>query len=227
MSKRTKKFEDLVDKSKSYPLEEAVKILKAAPHPKFDEAVDLSFKLDIDPKQSEQMVRGSVTLPHGSGKKLKIAVFAKGEPAKFAEEAGADYVGGDDLVEKVNAGWVDFDVAVATPEMMKSVGRLGKILGPRGLMPNPKSGTVTEDTKKAIGELKKGKIEFKMDKQANIYVSVGKLSFPEEAIVNNASATIEAILHARPHSVKGQYIKNAYITSTMGPGVKMDLARFR
>lgn len=222
VSKRAKSFQNLVDKSKSYSLKEAIGILKKAPRVKFDESVDLAIKLDIDPKQSEQMVRGTVILPHGTGKTKKVAVFCKGEAQHKAKESGADYVGAEDLIEKVSQGFLDFDVAVATPDMMRDLSKLGKILGPRGLMPNPKAGTVTEDVAKAIKEVKGGKIEFRMDKVSNINLTVGKISFDEKALYDNALALIEAVQHARPQTLKGNYVKSISISTTMGPGVRLD-----
>ncbi|MDP3787088.1 MAG: 50S ribosomal protein L1 [Candidatus Omnitrophota bacterium] len=223
-SKRVKSFENLVDKSKKYSLKEAISILKKAPKTKFDESVDLAIKLDIDPKQSDQMVRGTIVLPHGTGKTKKVAVFCKGEAQHKAKEAGADQVGAEDLIEKVSKGFMDFDVAVATPEMMRELSKLGKILGPRGLMPNPKAGTVTEDVAKAVKEVKGGKVEFKMDKISNINMAVGKISFDENAIYSNAFTLIEAVQHARPATLKGSYIRSIAISTTMGPGVKLDLS---
>lgn len=223
-SKRVKSFENLVDKSKKYSLKEAISILKKAPKTKFDESVDLAIKLDIDPKQSDQMVRGTIVLPHGTGKTKKVAVFCKGEAQHKAKEAGADQVGAEDLIEKVSKGFMDFDVAVATPEMMRELSKLGKILGPRGLMPNPKAGTVTEDVAKAVKEVKGGKVEFKMDKISNINMAVGKISFDENAIYSNAFTLIEAVQHARPATLKGNYIRSIAISTTMGPGVRLDLS---
>lgn len=223
-SKRVRSFGNLVDKSKKYSLKEAIAILKKAPKTKFDESVDLAIKLDIDPKQSEQMVRGTVVLPHGTGKTKKVAVFCKGEAQLKAREAGADQVGAEDLIEKVSKGFMDFDVAVATPEMMRELSKLGKILGPRGLMPNPKAGTVTEDVARAVKEVRGGKVEFKMDKISNINIAVGKISFEENAIYNNAVTLIEAVLHARPATLKGNYIRSIAISTTMGPGVRLDLS---
>ena len=223
VSKRVKLFKDLVDKSKAYTLKEAIGNLKKAPKVKFDESVDLSIKLDIDPKQTEQMVRGTIVLPYGTGKTKRVAAFCKGEVQNRAKEAGADYVGAVDLIEKVSGGFLDFDVAVATPDMMKDLSKLGKILGPRGLMPNPKAGTVTEDIAKAVKEVKGGKIEFRMDKLSNINIAVGKISFDEKALYDNALALIEAVQHARPQSVKGNFIKSISISTTMGPGVRLDI----
>lgn len=222
-SKRMKEVNKLVDKTKKYSLDEAVTILKKSPHPKFDESVDISFKVNTDPKQGTQVVRGTVALPHGTGKKVKVAVFCKGEAELKAKAAGADFVGGSDLVEKVFSGWCEFDVAVATPDMMKEMGRLGKILGPRGLMPNPKAGTVTEDVAKAIKEVKAGRVEFRMDKQGNIHVPVGKVSFEEKAIKENTMSLIDAVRSARPQGLKGKFVKSLAISSTMGPGLKLDI----
>jgi len=226
--KRMKTANTLFDKTKAYALKEAISILKKTPRLKFDETIELSANLSVDPKQSQsQSIRGMVALPHGTGKNVRVAVFCKGEEENKAKAAGADYVGSADLVAKIQAGWMDFDVAIATPDMMKDIARLGKILGPRGLMPNPKSGTVTQDTAKTIKEVKAGKIEFKMDKQAGIHVPVGKLSFTEEAIYTNALSLIDAIMAANPHGVKGQHVKSMYIATTMGPGVKLDLTEFK
>lgn len=221
MSKRMKEAAKLVDKTKKYSLEEAISILKKSPHPKFNETVDISFKLNVDPKAS-QSVRGTVALPHGTGKNVKVAVFCKGEAESKAKAAGAEFVGGSDLVEKVSSGWCDFDVAIATPEMMRDMGRLGKVLGPRGLMPNPKAGTVTEDVAKAIKEVKAGKVEFRMDKQGNIHVPVGKISFEEKALKENAVSLIDAVLAVKVQGSKGELVKGLSVSSTMGPGLKLD-----
>jgi len=230
LTKRLKVIQELVDKAKTYTLKEAIMVLKKAPKPKFDETVEIAVKLNVDPKQSQSAsFRGTVVLPHGTGKKVKVVVFCKGEEEKKAREAGADFVGAEDLVAKIQGGWSDFDVAVATPDMMKDIAKLGKILGPRGLMPNPKAGTVTQDTAKAIKELKAGKIEFKMDKQAGIHAPVGKISFTEEALYANASSIIDAVMSANPQGtgLKGQHVKTLFITSTMGPGIQLDLSEFR
>lgn len=221
ISKRYKAIKDIVDKTKEYSLEEAVASVKKAASVKFDETVELAIKLGLDPKETTQSVRGTVALPHGTGKKVRVCVFCKGEKMKEAKDAGADFVGDEELVEKVKGGWCDFDVAIATPDMMKHLGALGKVLGPRGLMPNPKAGTVTMDVGKAINEVKAGRIEFKMDKQANVNVPVAKVSFNEKAIAENISTLIDAVLHAKPQSAKGNYIKSIYVSSTMGPGVKL------
>jgi len=213
----------MVDKNKTYKLEEAVSILKKTPAAKFDETVELAFNLNADHKQSDQMVRGTVTLPHGTGKKIKVLVLCKGEGAKDAQAAGADYVGGDDLIAKIISGWIDFDVVISAPDMMRDVGKLGRVLGPRGLMPNPKTGTVTNDLASAVKAAKAGRIEFKLDKLGNINNAIGKISFEEKAICDNATSIINSINKARPHSVKGKFIKNISISTTMGPGLKLDL----
>ncbi len=222
-SKRYKEISNLFKEDESCSLKEAISILKKASNTKFDSSIDLHFHLNVDPKKSDQMVRGSVVLPHGTGKKIKVAVFAKGEQEKQAREAGADYVGGADLIDKVSKGFLDFDRAIATPEMMKELSRLGKILGPRGLMPSPKTGTVTNDVVTAIEQIRKGKVEFKVDKQGGIHLSIGKASFPEDKLKENASTLIDAINTARPAALKGKYIKNLSLSSTMSPGVKISL----
>jgi large subunit ribosomal protein L1 len=227
LTKRIKEAQKLFDAAKAYSLTEAIAILKNTPKLKFDETVEVSASLNVDPKQTQTPIRGTVALPHGTGKKVRVVVFCKGEEEKKARDAGADFVGADDLVSKIQGGWADFDVAVATPEMMKDIARLGKILGPRGLMPNPKAGTVTQDTAKAIKEVKAGKIEFKMDKQAGIHAAVGKLSFAEDALRANAMMLIDAIMASNPHGPRGQHVKSLYISTTMGPGIKLDLAEFR
>lgn len=225
LSKRKKEFEKLVDKNKRYPLEEAVSILKRAPKVKFDETVELAIKLNVDTQKISQPVRGTVTLPYGTGKKKSVCVFCKGELENKAKEAGADYVGSDELIQKILSGWCDFDVAIATPEMMKDIAKLGKVLGPRGLMPNPKAGTVTEDVVSAIEQVKKGMIEFKMDKQANVQIPIGKLSFDDNAICENANSVIKAVIASKPSNAKGQFIKGIALSSSMGPGVGLDLSR--
>lgn len=225
ITKRTKDFDKLVDKNKTYSLEEAVSILKKAPRVKFDETVEVSFKMGADPKQSDQMVRGTVSLPHGSGKDVKVLVLCKGEGATAAKEAGAEYVGGDDLISKISSGWVDFDVVISAPDMMRDVGKLGRILGPRGLMPNPKTGTVTNDLARAVKEAKAGRIEYKLDKLGNINTGAGKISFEEKAICENINSIIEAVNRSRPQGIRGKFIKNVSISTTMGPGVKLDLVK--
>lgn len=216
----------LFDRQSNYPLADAVDILKKMPARKFDETVELTFRLGVDPRHADQQVRGTVALPHGLGKTIRIAVFAKGDPATAAEAAGADVVGAEDLVEKVNGGWTDFDVAIATPDMMGQVGRLGRVLGPRGLMPNPKSGTVTPDVARAVEEAKSGRIEFRVDKTSNIHSPIGKASFDAERLVDNAQAIIDAIVRARPSSAKGQYLRSVTLSTTMGPGIRLDRATF-
>lgn len=228
ISKRMKAVNTSFDKTKSYSLKEAITIVKKAPKTKFDETLEVSAKLSVDPKNTASAsIRGTVALPHGTGKKIRVLVFCKGEEEKRAKEAGADVVGAEDLAAKIQGGWLDFDVAIATPDMMKDIAKLGKVLGPRGLMPNPKSGTVTQDTAKTIKEVKAGKIEFKMDKQAGIHAPVGKLSFTEDSLYANAHILIDAIMGSNPSGPKGQHVKSLYISSTMGPGVKLDLTEFR
>jgi len=207
-SKRYRESEKQVDRSKDYPLKDAIAILKKMVSPKFDGSVDLHFNLDVDTKKSDQMVRGTVVLPHGTGKKVRLAVFCKGEHERLAREAGADYVGANELIDKVAGGFLDFDCAIATPEMMKDLSKLGKILGPRGLMPSPKTGTVTNDIAKAIEDVKKGKVEFRVDKQGGVHLSVGKISFSEDKLYDNASRVIEALNEARPASVKSKFIRS-------------------
>lgn len=226
LTKRQKEIVKLVDKKKKYTLKEAITVLKNAPHPKFDETVTVSFKVNIDQKETPQSVRSTVALPHGTGKKVRVAVFCKGEAVNDAKAAGADYVGANELIDKIAAGWTDFDVAVSTPDMMKDLSKLGKVLGPRGLMPNPKAGTVTMDVSKAIKEVKAGKIEFRMDKQSNIHVPIGKISFAENAIFDNATALIESVIKNKPITVKGHFIKSISIASSMGPGLRLDLSQF-
>jgi large subunit ribosomal protein L1 len=207
---------------KQHSLEEAIGVLKAMPGAKFDESVDLSFRLGVDPKHADQMVRGAVVLPHGIGKTVRVAVFAKGEKEREAREAGADVIGAEDLVEKVQGGFMEFDTTIATPDLMGQVGRLGKVLGPRGLMPNPKLGTVTFDIARAVREAKAGKIEFRVDKAGNIHTPVGKRSFSEQNLRDNAMALIEAIVRAKPAAAKGTYLRTLTLSSTMSPGVPID-----
>src|SRR5438552_5449745 len=226
-SKRYKKALEQVDGKKTYPLKAAVEVLAKFPKAKFNETIDLAFRLGVDPKQSDQMVRGTVPLPHGSGKTVKVLVFAKnGAAADAARAAGAEYVGFDDLVKKCQEGWSDFDVAIATPEAMSEVRKLGKVLGPRGLMPNPKTGTVTDDTARAVKEVKAGRVEFKIDKAGNIHVPVGKVAFNATQIEDNARAVIDAVAKARPHSAKGAYIQSCTLSATMSPPVPVDLKEF-
>src|SRR5437879_2503628 len=207
---------------KQYSLEEAVAIIKSMPPTKFDQSVDLSFRLGVDPKHADQMVRGAVVLPHGIGKSVRVAVFAKGDKEREAREAGADVVGAEDLVERVQGGWMEFDTAIATPDLMGQVGRLGKVLGPRGLMPNPKLGTVTFDIARAVREAKAGKVEFRVDKAGNIHTPIGKRSFTIEQLAANALALIEAIVRAKPAAAKGTYLRTLSVSSTMSPAVRLD-----
>ena len=226
-SKRYKKALQLVDPQKAYPLNSAVEVLAKFPKAKFNETVDLAFRLGVDPKQSDQMVRGTVPLPHGSGKTVRVLVFTKNAPtAEAARAAGAEYVGFEDLIKKCTEGWTDFDVAIATPEAMGEVRKLGKVLGPRGLMPNPKTGTVTDDTAKAVKEVKAGRVEFKVDKAGNVHVPVGKSSFAPKQIEENARAVIEAVAKAKPHSVKGLFIRSCTLSASMSPPVRLDLKEF-
>jgi large subunit ribosomal protein L1 len=211
-----------IDDAKFYDLREAIGIVKKIASAKFDETVEIALKLGVDPRQADQMVRGTTSLPHGTGKQVRVAVFAKGEKESEAKEAGADAVGSEDLIEKVKGGWLEFDAAVATPDMMGSVGKLGRVLGPRGLMPSPKSGTVTFDVARAVKEIKAGKIEFRVDKNADIHAPLAKVSFTEEQIYENAAEVLGAIVKARPSAAKGQYIRTATISSTMGPGIRLD-----
>jgi large subunit ribosomal protein L1 len=222
VSKRYDAATKKLEAEKQYLLEDAVRLIKEMPGAKFDESVDISFRLGVDPKHADQMVRGAVVLPHGIGKTVRVAVFAKGDKEREAREAGADTVGAEDLVEKVQGGWTDFDTAIATPDLMGQVGRLGKVLGPRGLMPNPKLGTVTFDVSKAVREAKAGKVEFRVDKAGNIHTPVGKKSFTPENIQANAMAVIEAIVRAKPSAAKGTYLRTVTMSTTMGPGVAVD-----
>ncbi len=220
-SKRFVEAAKKVDPKASYSLDAAVGLLKELPHAKFDETVEISAGLTIDPKKTDQVVRGTVILPHGTGKVRKVIVFCKGEKELLAKQAGADEAGGADLIDKVNGGWMEFDVAVATPDMMRDVSRLGKILGPRGLMPNPKAGTVTEDVAKAIKDVKLGKVEFKMDKLSNIHFVIGRLSFQPQQLIENGRVAVEAVVRARPSSVKGKMLRTLSLSSTMSPGIRL------
>ena len=223
MSKRMKENEKKIDKEKLYSIEEAVKILKQSARIKFDETVEIAVRLGIDPKQTDQTVRGTVSLPYGTGKTKKVVVIAKGEKVKEAETAGADFFGSEDMIEKISKGWMDFDAIVATPDIMKDLAKLGKLLGPRGLMPNPKTGTVTFDIAKTVKEIKAGRVEFKNDPQGIVHSAVGKLSFDENKLVENVKAIISQIISLKPASSKGQYIKSTAISSTMGPGIKVKI----
>lgn len=216
-----------VDRQKGCELEEGFRMALETARAKFDETVDMAIRLGVDPRQADQNVRGTVILPHGTGKSVRIVVFARGEKEREAQQAGADYVGADDLVKRVSEGWVEFDRAVATPDMMGAVGRLGKILGPRGLMPNPKTGTVTMDVAKAVKELKAGRLEYRVDKSGIVHVPIGKVSFGLEKLLDNARAVIGAVVRSKPHSSKGQYLLGITVSTTMGPGVKIAPAPLR
>src|SRR5574339_726693 len=207
---------------KTYSIEQAVPLVQKVKYAKFDETVEMTFRLGVDPKHADQMVRGTVVLPHGLGKSKRVLAIAGADKQKEASDAGADHVGGDELVEKILGGWVDFDAVVATPDMMRAVGRLGKVLGPRGLMPNPKTGTVTPNVKQAVTEIKAGKVEFRVDKTGIVHAPVGKTSFPPQNLVDNAAALIDSIVRAKPAAAKGKYLKSITVSSTMGPGVKID-----
>jgi large subunit ribosomal protein L1 len=223
--KRGKRYKEAVsklDSGKVYTLADAVKLMRSMPRPKFNETIEAAVRLGVDPKKADQMIRGTTVLPHGTGKSVKVLVLTKGEKAKEAEEAGADLVGGDEYIAKIQGGWADIDVIIATPDMMGQVGKLGKILGPKKLMPNPKSGTVTADIAKAVKAVKAGKIEYRTDKSANIQVGLGKMSFTDDQLLENIKTFFSAIMRAKPSTAKGTYLKNASICTTMGPGVKLD-----
>jgi len=224
MAKKGKKYQEavkLVDKNKVYEVAEGIELVKKAATAKFDETVEAAFRLGVDPKRADQQIRGAVVLPHGTGKVQRVLVFAKGEKAKDAEAAGADFVGDADMIAKIQGGWFDFDVVVATPDMMGEVGKLGRVLGPKGLMPNPKTGTVTFDVTKAVNEIKAGKIEYRVDKAGNIHAPIGKASFDADKLVDNLAALTDALNRAKPAAAKGVYMKNVTLSSTMGPGVRV------
>jgi large subunit ribosomal protein L1 len=230
MRKRGRKHAEAakkVDRSRRYPLDEACSLVKAASFAKFDESVDVAVKLGVNPKHADQMVRGALVLPHGVGKSVRVLVFARGEKVQEAEQAGAEFVGGEDMVAKVSGGWLDFDTVVATPDMMGQVGKLGRVLGPRGLMPNPKVGTVTFDVGKAVREAKAGKVEFRVEKAGIVHVPVGKCSFDAARLQDNIRALVGALLKAKPSTAKGQYLRSVTVSSTMGPGVSVDPAIFQ
>ena len=226
MAKHGKKYREAVQKvdNRPHPLREALELARGAAYAKFDETVEIALRLGVDPKHADQMVRGTVVLPHGLGKTARVLVFAAGEKIREAEEAGADHVGGEELAKKIEGGWLDFDAVVATPDMMRVVGRLGKVLGPRGLMPNPKAGTVAIDVAKAVQEIKAGKVEFRVDKTGIIHAPIGKLSFGTDKLKENADALIGSVIKAKPSAAKGKYVKGVSISSTMGPGIKVDEA---
>ncbi|MFM1654447.1 50S ribosomal protein L1 [Brevibacillus sp. B_LB10_24] len=226
MPKHGKKYQEavkLVDKNKVYEVNEAIELVKKAASAKFDETVEAAYRLGVDPKRADQQIRGAVVLPHGTGKVQRVLVFAKGEKAKEAEAAGADFVGDADMIAKIQGGWFDFDVVVATPDMMGEVGKLGRVLGPKGLMPNPKTGTVTFDVTKAVNEIKAGKIEYRVDKAGNIHAPIGKVSFDANKLEENLAALTEALNRAKPAAAKGVYMRNVTISSTMGPGVRVSV----
>jgi len=226
MARRSKNYRKVKEKIEKefYSLEEAIPLVQEISYTKFDETVEMIFRLGVNPKHADQMVRGTVVLPHGTGKKRKIAVIASGEKVKEAQDEGADVVGGEDLIERISKGWMEFDAVVATPDMMKNVSKLGRILGPRGLMPNPKLGTVTFEVGQAIKEIKAGKVEFRVDKTAIVHVPIGKISFSTGNLIENARVMLETIQKAKPPAAKGKYMKNVYVTSTMGPGVRIDFS---
>jgi large subunit ribosomal protein L1 len=227
-SKAYRASSDKIDRTRLYSPLEAVKLVKAgASSTKFDQTVDVSMRLGVDPRKADQMVRGTVNLPHGTGKTARVLVFASADKADEARAAGADHVGSDDMIEKVNGGWLDFDAVVATPDMMGKVGRLGRVLGPRGLMPNPKTGTVTTDVTKAVGDIKGGKIEFRVDRHANLHFIIGKASFTESQLVENYAAALDEVLRLKPASAKGRYLRKVTFSSTMGPGIPVDPNRTR
>ncbi|MBN2460446.1 MAG: 50S ribosomal protein L1 [Candidatus Cloacimonetes bacterium] len=222
-SKRFKQAKEMIEKEKKYDLEEAIKLLQSIPKSKFDETIEIHMNLGVDPRKAEQQIRNSLVLPHGTGKTQRVIVFAEGEKADEAKAAGADYVGVDEYIEKINSGWMDFDVAITTPNLMGKIGRLGKVLGPRGLMPNPKVGTVTMDIKQAVSDSKGGKVTYRVDKFSNLHIIAGKISFSMEKLKENILAIITAVLRDRPISLKGIFIKSVTLTSTMGPGIKLDV----
>ena len=226
LSKNRTKVEEIVDRSRKYSVEEAASLVKKAKFAKFDETVDIAVRLGVNPKHADQMVRGAIVLPHGTGQTVRVLVFARGEKDREARDAGADFVGADDMVAKVNEGFMDFDRVIATPDMMGSVGKLGRVLGPRGLMPNPKVGTVTFDVGTAVREAKGGKVEYRVEKAGIVHARIGKSSFEEKAIAENALAIIQALVKAKPSTAKGTYLKSITLSSTMGPGVRVDPAPF-
>ncbi|WP_170005896.1 50S ribosomal protein L1 [Bacillus fonticola] len=229
MAKRGKQYQEalkLIDRSKHYDVQEAIDLVKKTTFTKFDATVEVAFRLGVDPKKADQQIRGAVVLPNGTGKTQKVLVFAKGEKLKEAEAAGADYVGDSEYINKISQGWFDFDVIVATPDMMGEVGKLGRVLGPKGLMPNPKTGTVTFDVEKAVKDIKAGKVEYRVEKAGNIHVPIGKASFDTAKLIENFTTMYETLLKAKPAAAKGTYMRNVSVTSTMGPGVKVDPSSF-
>lgn len=226
MAKRGKKYQEalkLIDREQQYTAEEALELVKKAATAKFDETVEVAFRLGVDPKKADQQIRGAVVLPNGTGKTQRVLVFAKGEKAKEAEAAGADYVGEEDYINKIQQGWFEFDVIVATPDMMGQVGKIGRVLGPKGLMPNPKTGTVTFEVEKAVKDIKAGKVEYRVDKAGNVHVPIGKVSFETEKLVENLNTIVETLVKAKPAAAKGTYMKSVTVSSTMGPGVRLNV----
>ncbi len=229
MKKRGKKYQEAVktiDRTKSYGAKEAIALLKEVSKANFDETVEVSFRLGVDPKKADENIRGAVVLPHGTGKTQRVLVFAKGDKVKEAEAAGADFIGDADIIAKINEGWFDFDVIVSTPDMMAEVGKLGRVLGPKGLMPNPKTGTVTFEVEKAVSDIKAGKVEYRVDKSSNLHVPIGKVSFDNSQLFDNFETIVDTIVKVKPQSSKGKYIRNLVITSTMGPGIKVDYSSY-
>lgn len=226
MKKRSKRYAESAKQmtaDKAYSLKDAIALLKAMKMTKFDQSLDVHFALNVDPKKAEQMIRGTVVLPHGTGKKVRVAVFCRGEHEREAKNAGAEIVGGQELIDKVAGGFLDFDCVIATPEMMKDLSKLGKVLGPRGLMPSPKTGTVTNDIAKAIDDVKRGKVEYRVDKQGGIHLSVGKISFDQDKLYDNAQCVINAIVEAKPGTVKGKFVRSLYVSTSMNPGLKIEM----
>ncbi|MDV2582683.1 50S ribosomal protein L1 [Alkalibacillus haloalkaliphilus] len=229
MAKRGKKYQEalkLVDRTQAYDVNEAIELVKKTTVANFDETVEAVFRLGVDPKKADQQIRGAMVLPHGTGKTQRVLVIAKGDKAKEAEAAGADYVGDQEYIDQINQGWFDFDVVVATPDMMAEVGKLGRVLGPKGLMPNPKTGTVTFEIEKAVQEIKAGKVEYRVDKAGNIHVPIGKVSFDDQKLVENYVAITETLVKAKPQTSKGTYMRNASVSSTMGPGIRVDVSSY-
>jgi len=229
LKKRGKNYQEaekLIDRTKQYNIAEAVTLLKEASKAKFDETVEIAYRLGVDPKKADENIRGAVVLPHGTGKTQRVLVFAKGDKIKEAEEAGADYIGDADVIQKINDGWFDFDVVVATPDMMAEVGKLGRVLGPKGLMPNPKTGTVTFEVEKAVNDIKAGKVEYRVDKSSNLHVPIVKVSFEDEKLVENFATMMDTIVKAKPQASKGVYVRNVTLASTMGPGIKIDVSSY-
>lgn len=229
MAKKGKRYQEaakLIDPSKIYKIDEAIELLKEAAKAKFDETVEVAYRLGVDPKKADEQIRGAFVLPHGTGRTQRVLVFAKGEKAREAEAAGADFVGDEELINKINEGWLDFDIVVATPDMMAEVGKLGRILGPQGLMPNPRTGTVTFDIEKAVSDIKAGQVEYRVDNASNLHVPIGKISFENEHLVENFDAMTKTIVAAKPQSSKGIYMRNVTVTSTMGPGIKVDVSEY-